>query len=86
MNVSWVYGDKFRECVFDFENATVIWDDKTQTMTYYTKAESHSHRQETVDYASFPSPLENSISNFLSENPATSNKEITLQTLEILED
>ena len=55
-------------------------------MTYYTKAESHSHRQETVDYASFPSPLENSISNFLSDDSSTSNKEITLQTLEILED
>jgi len=55
-------------------------------MTYYTKAESHSHRQESVDYASFPSPLENSISNFLSDDSSESNKEITLQTLEILED
>jgi len=86
INVSWVYGDKFRECVFDFENATVIWDDKTQKMTYYTKAESHSHREETVDYAAFPSPLENSISNFLSDDFSDTNKQITLQTLEILAD
>jgi len=86
VNVSWVYGDKFRECIFDFSEATVVWDDKAQTMTYYPKAESHSHRQEKVDYSSFPSPLENSIGNFLSEASADLNKEITLQTLEILED
>jgi len=55
-------------------------------MTYYPKAESHSHRQEKVDYSSFPSPLENSIGNFLSKASADLNKEITLQTLEILED
>jgi len=86
VNVSWVYGDKFRECVFDFSEATVIWDDKTQKMTYYPKAESHSHRKEDIDYSSFPSPLENSMSNFLSNEDAMANKEITLQTLEILAD
>jgi predicted dehydrogenase len=86
INVSWVYGDKFRECIFDFSEATVIWDDKVQTLTYYPKAESHSHRQEIVDYSAFPSPLENSIDNFLSQNNVDLNKEITLQTIEILED
>jgi predicted dehydrogenase len=86
INVSWVYGDKFRECVFDFSEATVIWDDKLQTLMYYPKATSHSHRQEKVDYSAFPSPLENSINNFLSDSDAKLNKEITLQTLEILAD
>ena len=84
VNVSWVYGDKFRECIFDFSEATVIWDDKIQKLTYYPKAKSHSHRLETIDYSAFPSPLENSIVNFLSEEAASVNKEITLQTLEIL--
>ena len=86
INVSWVYGDKFRECIFDFSEATVIWDDKVQTLTYYPIAKSHSHRQEIVDYSAFPSPLENSIDNFLSQNNVDLNKEITLQTIEILED
>ena len=86
VNVSWVYGDKFRECVFDFSEATVIWDDKIQKLTYYPKAKSHSHRQETIDYSAFPSPLENSIVNFLSKETALVNKEITIQTLKILED
>ena len=84
VNVSWVYGDKFRECVFDFSEATVIWDDKAQTLTYYPKAESHSHRQEKVDYSSFPSPVENSIKSFMN-NEDDFNKEITISTIDILE-
>jgi len=75
-----------RGFVCEADLAPHFWDDKTQTMTYYPKAESHSHRQEKVDYSSFPSPLENSIGNFLSDSPVESNKTITLQTLEILAD
>ena len=83
INVSWTYGDKFRECIFDFTGATVLWDDKTQKLTYKPKQESHFWG-ETIDYSSKKSPLENSINSFFDNETSDINKNITLQTLEIL--
>ena len=83
INVSWTYGDKFRECIFDFTDATVIWDDKTQKLTYKPKQNSHFW-EETIDYSSETSPLENSINSFISNEISNINKNITLQTLKIL--
>ena len=83
INVSWTYGDKFRECIFDFTGVTIIWNDKIQKLIYRPKQNSHFWG-ETIDYSSEKSPLENSISSFLNEEENEINKKITLQTLEIL--
>jgi len=83
INVSWNYGKKLRECVFNFSGATIIWDDKIQKLTYLPKSESHIW-EEVVDYSSEPSPLINSITNFLIDYEDTTNKTITLQTIKIL--
>lgn len=85
INVSWVYGNKFRECIFDFTDTTIIWNDKTQKLTYKPKQISSSHFwEETIDYSTENSPLENSINSFINNETLNINKTITLQTLKIL--
>ena len=85
INVSWVYGNKFRECIFDFTDTTIIWDDKIQKLTYKPKQISSSHFwEETIDYSAEKSPLENSINSFINNETPNINKTITLQTLKIL--
>ena len=48
-----------------------------------TKQNSHFW-EETIDYSSETSPLENSINSFISNEISNINKNITLQTLKIL--
>lgn len=76
INSSWYYGKKDRDCIFEFENAFLYWDDITQTL----KVNDH-----TINIK-FKSPLLNSIESFFSDSFNFKMQEkLTKQISKILE-
>ncbi len=74
INSSWVYSNKDRTCIFEFDAGVLIWDDTINSI-FLNGA--------PVEFNSTGSPLMNSIETFLSEPP--DQEELTTQITEILE-
>ena len=76
INSSWYYGKKDRDCIFEFENGFLYWNDVDQTLKF----------NEQKINIKFKSPLMNSIEAFLSNDFNFKLQEkITKQTTQILE-
>ena len=78
IDCSWEHPLKDRECVFDFENGILIWDDSIQKITM---------NEETFDFSKHEPPLQKSLKNFLfNENfDYHYHKNITLNVSKLLE-
>jgi predicted dehydrogenase len=72
---SWEYSIKNRDCIFEFENGILYWDDITQNIIY---------NNENIWYDKGIQPLKKSIEIFLSGN--FDQKKLTVETTDILLD
>jgi len=90
INVSWQYRKKVRECVFEFDNSFVVWDDFKRLLQYEDASTvSFPIYSGNLSYpcAEYLSPLHNSIKTFFSfkEEDMKKQKELTINTIKILE-
>lgn len=76
INSSWYYGKKDRDCIFEFENGFLYWNDINQTLKF---------NDQRIDIK-FRSPLLNSIESFLSDDFDFKKQEkLTKQISKVLE-
>jgi predicted dehydrogenase len=91
INVSWNYRKKVRECVFEFDNYFVVWDDYKRFLQYEDSTNlSFPIYSGNLTYpcGEYVSPLQKSITSFFnfSEEDMLKQKIITIDTIKILED
>ena len=90
INVSWHYRKKVRECVFEFENYFVTWDDYKRFLQYEDSSNvSFPIYSGNLSYpcGEYSSPLINSINSFFTFTNEDMNiqKKLTIDTIKILE-
>lgn len=90
INASWQYRKKVRECVFEFENYFVVWDDYKKFLQYEDASNiSFPVYSGNLSYpcSFYEEPLKKSINRFFnfSREDILKQKELTLQTIQILE-
>ncbi|NVM34381.1 MAG: Gfo/Idh/MocA family oxidoreductase [Candidatus Lokiarchaeota archaeon] len=90
INTSWYYHKKVRECVFEFENYFIIWDDFKRFLQYEdSKNITFPIYSGNLSYpcSEYSSPLINSINSFFSfsEKEMIKQKKLTIETIKILE-
>ena len=90
INVSWHYRKKVRECVFEFENYFVTWDDYKRFLQYEDSSNvSFPIYSGNLSYpcGEYSSPLINSINSFFKFTKEDMNKQkkLTIDTIKILE-
>ena len=90
INVSWQYRKKVRECVFEFENYFIVWDDYKRFLQYEdSKNINFPIYSGNISYpcGNYQEPLKNSINAFFSftQHEMLQQKIITLDTIKILE-
>ena len=90
INVSWQYRKKVRECVFEFENYFVTWDDYRRFLQYEDSSNVRFPIYSgNLSYpcGEYSSPLVNSISSFFTFNKddVSKQKKLTIETIKILE-
>jgi len=90
INVSWYYRKKVRECVFEFENYFIVWDDFKRFLQYEDASNiSFPIYSGNLSYpcSEYQPPLKNSINSFFtfSEEEMLNQKELTINTIKILE-
>jgi predicted dehydrogenase len=78
IDCSWEHPIKDRQCVFDFKDGELIWDDSIQKITL---------NNETIDFSKNESPLQKSLKNFLLNDNFDYyyHKKITLEVAKLLE-
>lgn len=90
INVSWHYRKKVRECVFEFENYFIVWDDFKRFLQYEDSTNLiFPIYSGNLSYpcSEYKSPLKNSINSFFSfsEEDMLKQKFLTTETIKILE-
>ncbi len=90
INVSWYYRKKVRECVFEFENFFVVWDDYKRVLEYEDSTNiNFPIYSGNLSYpcSSYQEPLKNSIQSFFSFSvkDMIEQKNLTIDTIKILE-
>ena len=90
INASWHYRKKVRECIFEFENYFVVWDDFKRVLQYEDATNvNFPIYSGNLSYpcGEYYPPLKNSINQFFkfNKNDMLNQKELTLETIEILE-
>jgi len=90
INASWHYRKKVRECIFEFDNYFVVWDDYKRFLQYEDSANlSFPIYSGNLSYpcSAYQEPLKNSIQAFFSfkNEDLVKQKELTIDTLRILE-
>ncbi|MFW9999507.1 MAG: Gfo/Idh/MocA family protein [Candidatus Hodarchaeota archaeon] len=90
INVSWYYRKKVRECVFEFENYFIVWDDFKRFLQYEDASNvSFPIYSGNLSYpcSEYHAPLKNSINSFFtfSEEEMLNQKDLTISTIKILE-
>ncbi|MFW9882002.1 MAG: Gfo/Idh/MocA family protein [Candidatus Thorarchaeota archaeon] len=90
INVSWYYRKKVRECVFEFENYFIVWDDFKRFLQYEDASNiSFPIYSGNLSYpcSEYQPPLKNSINSFFrfSEEEMLYQKDLTINTIKILE-
>ena len=90
INASWHYRKKVRECIFEFDNYFIVWDDYKRFLQYEDSANiSFPIYSGNLSYpcSAYQEPLKNSIEAFFSFNneDLIKQKKLTLETLKILE-
>jgi len=90
INASWQYRKKVRECIFEFENYFIVWDDFKRFLQYEDSSSiNFPIYSGNISYpcGEYLSPLQNSIKNFFSfnEEDMKKQKELTINTIKILE-
>ncbi len=90
INVSWYYRKKVRECVFEFENYFIVWDDFKRFLQYEDASNvSFPIYSGNLSYpcSEYQPPLKNSINSFFtfSEEEMLNQKDLTISTIKILE-
>jgi predicted dehydrogenase len=91
INVSWYYRKKVRECVFEFENYFVVWDDFKRFLQYEDASNvSFPIYSGNLSYpcSEYHPPLKNAIESFFSfsMDDVINQRKLTLDTIKILED
>ncbi len=89
LNVSWYYPKKVRECVFEFENYLVTWDDFKRVLEYEEASKiTFPIYSGNISYpcSSYDEPLIRSIRTFFSfsKKQMKEQQKITLETIKIL--
>jgi len=90
INVSWYYRKKVRECVFEFENYFIVWDDFKRFLQYEDASNvNFPIYSGNLSYpcSEYLPPLKNSINSFFtfSEEEMLNQKDLTISTIKILE-
>ncbi|MFX1568280.1 MAG: Gfo/Idh/MocA family protein [Promethearchaeota archaeon] len=90
INASWQYRKKVRECIFEFDNYFIVWDDYKRFLQYEDSANiSYPIYSGNLSYpcSSYKEPLKNSIEAFFSfgKEDLIKQKKLTIDTLKILE-
>ncbi len=90
INASWHYRKKVRECIFEFDNYFIVWDDYKRFLQYEDSTNvSFPIYSGNLSYpcSSYQEPLKNAIEVFFSFNTEylIKQKKLTLDTLKILE-
>lgn len=90
INVSWKYRKKVRECVFEFDNYFIVWDDYKKFLQYEDSSNvSFPIYSGNLSYpcAEYSSPLINSINKFLTftKEDMREQHKLTIETIKILE-
>ena len=90
INASWQYRKKVRECVFEFDNYFVVWDDYKRFLQYEDSTNiQFPIYSGNLSYPcnSYEEPLKKTINAFFSfsEEGMIKQKELTIDTLKILE-
>ena len=90
INASWHYRKKVRECIFEFDNYFIVWDDYKRFLQYEDSANiSFPIYSGNLSYpcSAYKEPLKNSIEAFFSfsNEDLIKQKKLTLETLKILE-
>lgn len=90
INVSWYYRKKVRECVFEFENYFIVWDDFKRFLQYEDASNvSFPIYSGNLSYpcSEYQPPLKNAINTFFSfsKEDVLNQKKLTLATIKILE-
>ena len=90
INASWHYRKKVRECIFEFDNYFVVWDDYKRFLQYEDSANiSFPIYSGNLSYpcSAYQEPLRNSIDAFFSftKEDLIKQKKLTIDTLKILE-
>ena len=90
LNISWYYRKKVRECIFEFDNYFVVWDDFKRFLQY----EDSTHIEFPIysgnlsyPCSSYQESLKKAINSFFSfsEEDMIKQKELTLDIIKILE-
>ncbi len=90
INVSWQYRKKVRECVFEFENYFVLWDDFKRFLQYEDSSQIAFpifSGNLTYPCTSYQEPLKKSLNAFFSfsKEDMIKQKKLTIETIKILE-
>jgi len=90
VNVSWYYRKKVRECVFEFENYFIVWDDFKRFLQYEDASNvTFPIYSGNLSYpcSEYQAPLKNAIDSFFSfsKEDMIKQRELTIQTISILE-
>jgi len=90
INVSWHYRKKVRECVFEFDNYFIVWDDYKRFLQYEDSSNvSFPIYSGNLSYpcGEYSSPLINSINSFFafSEEEMKNQRKLTIDIIKILE-
>lgn len=90
INASWHYRKKVRECVFEFDNYFIVWDDYKRFLQYEDSSNvSFPIYSGNLSYpcGEYSSPLINSINSFFafSEEKMTEQMKLTVDIIKILE-
>ncbi len=90
INASWNYRKKVRECIFEFDNYFVVWDDYKRFLQYEDSANlSFPIYSGNLSYpcSEYREPLKNSLKAFFSftHEDLIRQKKLTLDTLKVLE-
>ncbi|MFX0076193.1 MAG: Gfo/Idh/MocA family protein [Candidatus Hermodarchaeota archaeon] len=90
VNASWNYRKKVRECVFEFDNYFIVWDDYKRFLQYEDSSNvSFPIYSGNLSYpcGEYSSPLINSINSFFnfSKEDMTGQMKLTVDIIKILE-
>jgi len=90
INASWNYRKKVRECIFEFDNYFIVWDDYKRFLQYEDSANlSYPIYSGNLSYpcSTYQEPLKNSIQAFFSFNKedVIKQRKLTIETIKILE-
>ena len=89
INASWNYRKKVRECVFEFDNYFIVWDDYKRFLQYEESNISFPIYSGNLSYpcGEYHSPLINSINSFFtfSREEMTEQMKLTVDIIKILE-